>query len=164
MVYGLPYKSEDSTATINIVDAQLELDLSQAPFAKEQERFEMMRILNDERVEDSKGKELDLELLLNRIGSVFKPIEDDTPEEESLQAALSWQGRKNEYRGTQGKDRGGPKQSQNPRPCLTDSESDLKLILDLKAEIGVLCKAMTIHGITVESAPMKNIWELWPLK
>ena len=54
MAYGLPYKHEDSMVAINIVDAQLELDLSQSPFAKEQERFEMMRILNEERVENSK--------------------------------------------------------------------------------------------------------------
>ena len=92
----MAYKHEDSTVAINIVDAQLELtgNLSQAPFAKEQERFEMMRILNDECVEYSKWKVLDLKVLLNRIGSVFKPIEDDTPEEESLQAALSAQVRK----------------------------------------------------------------------
>ena len=84
----------------------------------------MMRILNDKRVEYSKGKVLELELLLNRIGIVFKPVEDDTPEEESLQAALSAQVRKNEYKGTQGKDRGGPKQSRNPRPDRAESESD----------------------------------------
>jgi hypothetical protein len=158
MAYGLPYKHEDSTVAINIVNAQLELDLSQAPFAKEQERFEMMRILNDERVEYSKGKVLDLELLLNRIGSVFKPIEDETQEDESLQAALSAQVRKNVYKGTQGRDRGGPKQNPNPRPDRAESESDsklIRLILDLKAEIGVLHKAMTIHGITIESAPTK---------
>ena len=97
---------------------------------------------------------MDLELLLNRIGSVFKTIEDETPEEE--QALLSTQVRKNEYRGTQGKDRGGPKQSQNSRPDRADSESDsklIRLILDLKAEIGVLHKAMTIHSITIESDP-----------
>ena len=120
MAYGLPYKSEDSTVAINIVDAQLGLDLSQAPFAKEQERFKMMRISHDERVKYSKGKDLDLELLLKRIGSVFnlKPIEGDTPEEESLQAALSAQVRKNEYRGTQGKDLGGPNQSQIQGPTV----------------------------------------------
>ena len=76
----------------------------------------MMRILNDERVEYSKGKALKLELLLNRIGSVFKPVEDDTPEEESLQAALSAQVHKNEYKGMQGKDRGCPKQIQIRSP------------------------------------------------
>ena len=111
MAYGLPYKHEDSTVAINTVDAQLELDLSQAPFAKDQERFEMMLILNDKRVEYSKEKVLDLELLLNRIGSVFKPIEDETPEDESLQAAHSAQVHKNEYRGVQGKDRGCPKKN-----------------------------------------------------
>ena len=57
-----------------------------------------MRILNDERVEYSKGKALELELLLNRIGSVFKPVEEETPDVESLQAALSAQVRKNEYK------------------------------------------------------------------
>ena len=87
MAYGLPYKHEDSTVAINIVDAQLELDLSQALFAKEQERFEMMLILNDERVEYSKGKALELELLLNRIGSVFKPVDDETPDEHCLDLA-----------------------------------------------------------------------------
>ena len=115
--------------------------------------------MNDERVEYSKGKVLDLELLLNRIGSVFKPIEEETPEEESLQAALSAQVRKNEYKGVQGKDRVGPKQNQNPKPDRIESEPDsklIRLILDLKAEIGVLRKALTIHGITIESAPTKN--------
>ena len=79
----------------------------------------MMRMLNAEHVEYSKGKKLDLELLLNRIGSVFKPIEDETPEDGSQQAALTAQVRKNEYMGMQGKDRGGPKQSQKSkaRPC-----------------------------------------------
>ena len=50
MAYGLPYKHENSTIAINLVDAQLALDLSQSRFAKEQERFEMMRILNEKRV------------------------------------------------------------------------------------------------------------------
>jgi hypothetical protein len=54
----------------------LEQDLSQSQFARDQDLFEMTRILNEERVEYSKGKSLDLELLLNRIGSIFKPIEE----------------------------------------------------------------------------------------
>ncbi len=48
-------------------------------------------ILSEEGVENSKGKKLDLELLLNIIGSVSKPIEEETPEDESLQAALTAQ-------------------------------------------------------------------------
>ena len=96
--------------------------------------------------------------MLNRIGSVFKPVEDDTPEEESLQAALSAQVRQNEYKGMQGRDQGCPKQNPNPIPDQAEFESDsklIRLILDLKAEIGVLHKARTIHGITIESAPTK---------
>ena len=59
----------------------------------------------------------------------------------------------------QGKDRVGPKQNKNPKPDRIESEPDsklIRLILDLKAEIGVLRKALTIHGITIESAPTKN--------
>jgi hypothetical protein len=62
IAFGLPYKDADSTVTINLVDAPLEQDLAQSPFARKQERFEMMRIMNDERVECSKGKKIDLEL------------------------------------------------------------------------------------------------------
>ncbi len=97
MAYGQPHKHEDSTVAINLVDAQLEQDLSQSLFARDQDRFEMMRILNDEeRVEYSKGKWLDLEFLLNRIGSIFKPIEEEAQKDESLQAALKAQTRKSE--------------------------------------------------------------------
>jgi hypothetical protein len=84
MAYGLPYKHEDSTVAINLVDAPLEQDLSPSPFARDQDWFEMMLILNEERVEYSKGKSLDLELLLNRIGSIFKPIEEAAPEDALL--------------------------------------------------------------------------------
>ena len=48
MAYGLPYQHEDSTIAINHVDAQLERDLSQSPFDRDQDRFEMIRILNEE--------------------------------------------------------------------------------------------------------------------
>ncbi len=51
IAYGLPYNHEDTTVTINLIDAQLEINLSQSSFTREQERFEMMRILNEERVE-----------------------------------------------------------------------------------------------------------------
>ncbi len=67
MAYGLAYKHEDSMVAINLIDAQLEQDVSQQPFAREQERFEMMRVMNEVRVdtvEYRKGEKLDLELLL----------------------------------------------------------------------------------------------------
>ncbi len=47
MAYGLPYKHEDSTVAINLVDAWLEQDLSQSLFARQQYRFEMMQVLNE---------------------------------------------------------------------------------------------------------------------
>jgi hypothetical protein len=52
----------------------------------------------------------------------------------------------------QRKNRRGPKLIQNARPERADSKI-IKLILDLKAEVGILCKAMVQHGISVESAP-----------
>ncbi len=58
--------------------------------------------MNEERVEYSRGKKLDLISLLNRIGSFFNSIEKETSEYGSLQAALTAQVRKNEYKGTQG--------------------------------------------------------------
>ena len=116
MAYGLPYTHGDSTVAINLDDAQLEQDLSQSPFARDQDWFEMMRILNEERIEYSKGKTLDLELLLNRIGSIFKPIEEEAQEDESLQAALTAQIRKSAYKGVQDKNQSCPKHVQNSRP------------------------------------------------
>jgi hypothetical protein len=84
MAYGLPYKHEDSTVAINLVDAQLEQDLSQSPFARDQDRFEMMLILNEECVEYSNGKLLDLEKLLSRIESIFKPIEEEVQKDPNV--------------------------------------------------------------------------------
>ncbi len=42
MAFGLPYQHEDSKLAINLVDAQLEQDLSQSLFAREQDKIEMM--------------------------------------------------------------------------------------------------------------------------
>ncbi len=111
-----------------------------------------MRILNEERVKYSKGKSLDLELLLNRICSILKPIEEEAPEDESLQAALTAQIRKSEYKGNQAKKLSGPNHVKNSRPECAEQESDWRLtilILDLKAEIRILRKAMTNHCIKV---------------
>jgi hypothetical protein len=58
MAHGLPYKHEDSKVAINLIDSQLEQDLSQSPFARDQDRFKMMQILNVECVEYSKGRSL----------------------------------------------------------------------------------------------------------
>ena len=51
--------------------------------------LEMIRILHAAREETGDGKDLDLELLLNQIGGIFKLGEEATENDESLQAALS---------------------------------------------------------------------------
>ena len=50
----------------------------------------MIRILHAARVGAGLGKDLDLEFLLNQIGDIFKPDDEEaTKNDESLQAALS---------------------------------------------------------------------------
>ena len=98
MAYGLPYKHDDHTTEINLIDAHLEKINSQAFFAREQDRLEMIRVLHAFRVESGNGKILDLELLLNQIGGIFKPDEEAPENDDSLQAAaLSTQIRKTNY-------------------------------------------------------------------
>ncbi len=48
----------------------------------------MIRILHAAREESENGKVLDLELLLNQVGGVFKPDQEGTKEDVTLQAAL----------------------------------------------------------------------------
>jgi hypothetical protein len=90
--HGLPYKHDYSMVAINLVNAQLEQELSQSPLAREQDKFEMISLLKEERVEYSNGMKLDLEFLLNRIGSIFKPIEDEAQEEYSHHLWLKSEG------------------------------------------------------------------------
>ena len=61
MAHGLPYKHEDHTTAIKFIDAQLEKINSQAVFAREHERLEMIRVLHAARVEAGNGKDLDME-------------------------------------------------------------------------------------------------------
>ena len=90
MAYGLSYKSEDHTTALQLIDAQLEKINSQANFAREQDRLEAIRVLHAARVQAGNGHKLDLELLLNQLGGIFKP-EEVNPEDETLHAALSAQ-------------------------------------------------------------------------
>ena len=59
-------------------------------FERQQDWRETTRIIHAERVEQRKGKVLDLELLFNQIKLVFKPDEEQ-PEVDRTQAALSAQ-------------------------------------------------------------------------
>ena len=56
MAFGLPYKYEDHTTAVQFIDAQLGKINSQAVFAREQDRLEMIRILHAARVDSDNGK------------------------------------------------------------------------------------------------------------
>ena len=91
MAFGLPYKHEDHTTAIQFIYAQLETFNLQAVFAQEQDRLEMIRVLHAARLESDNGKDLDMEILLNLIGGIFKPEDEAAGEYTSLQAALTVQ-------------------------------------------------------------------------
>ena len=55
MAYGLSYKEDDQTTAIMFIDAHLEKINSQAVFAREQDRLEMIRILHAARVDAGSG-------------------------------------------------------------------------------------------------------------
>ena len=115
MANGLPYKHDDHTTAINLIDSQLEKINAQSVFAREQDRLEMIRILHAARVESGNEKSLDLELLLYQIGGIFKPDEEAPENDESLQAALSAQVCKTNYenRGAAAHDRNVPRRTKN---------------------------------------------------
>ena len=74
MAYGLPFKHDDHTTAINLINAQLEKINAQKVFAREKDGLEMIIILHAARVDSGNGETLDLELLLNQIGGIFKPM------------------------------------------------------------------------------------------
>ena len=86
------------------------------------------------RVDAGSGKNLNLELLLNQIGDIFKPDEEATENDESLQVALSAQVRQAklarvncENRGAAVHDRNVPKRNQEPRSLKQAPSSISKL-------------------------------------
>jgi hypothetical protein len=79
MIYCLQYMYKDHTTAIRFIDAQLEKINAHASFAGEEDLLEMIRTLHAARVESGSGKILDLELLLNQVGEIFKP-EDEGPD------------------------------------------------------------------------------------
>ena len=93
------------------------------------------------------GKTLDLELLLNQIGGIFKPDEEASEDDDTLQAAISAQVRKTnfEHRGAIANDRTGPKKSQESRsPKVEFSDlTNSQVFFNMKAEMGIMRRAMT---------------------
>jgi hypothetical protein len=117
MTYCLPYKYQDYTTAIMFIDVQLEKSNSHASFAREQDRLEIILILHAARVKSGNGKMLDLELLLNQVGGIFKPDKEAKEEDCTLQAALSAQVCKPNYenRGAAMQDRTVPKKNSDQR-------------------------------------------------
>ncbi len=96
MFYGLPYKSEDYTTALQLINEQWKINL-QANFARERDRLEAIRVLYAAHLQAENGHKLDLRLLLDQLGGVFRP-EEVTPEDEgSLHAVLLAQVRKPNY-------------------------------------------------------------------
>ena len=85
IAYVWLYTHDDHTTAINFIDSQLEKINSQVTFAREYDRLEMIRILHVARVESENGKALDLTLLLNQIGGIFKPGEEEPENDDALQ-------------------------------------------------------------------------------
>jgi hypothetical protein len=88
MTYCLQYKYEDHTAAILFIDVQLEKINTHASFAREEDLLEMIRTQHAARVESGNGRVLDLELLMNQTGGIFKPDKEGPEEDITLQAAL----------------------------------------------------------------------------
>jgi hypothetical protein len=95
MAFGLSFQAEYSMIANNFVTAQLDAEeYSEQPFANEQERLAMTRVLHDYKTAyETNGRiASDLEKQFNQLGSIFKP-EVESPEEDSLQAAMMAQAR-----------------------------------------------------------------------
>ena len=92
---------------------------------------------------------------------MFNPHQEAPENVDSLKAALSAQIRKTNFenRGAAAYDRNGPKKYQESRLPKPESSDMLKLthvVLDLKAEMGSMRKAMTKAGISFDKSPNKQ--------
>ena len=152
MAHGLPYKEEDHTTAIQFIDAQLEKINSQAVFGREQDRLEMIRILHAARVDAGNGRDLDMDILLNQVGGIFKPEEEAASNGESLQAALSANVQRSNFanRGMAAQDRKGqvPKKNpdnRSPKPLSSEISKLVQAVFDMKAEMG--CINLHAQGI-----------------
>jgi hypothetical protein len=133
MTFSLPYKHEDHLPAITFIDVQLEQINLNASFAREQDRLEMIRTLHAARVESGNGKTMDLRLLFNQVGGIFKPDEEVTKEDRSLQAALSAEVHRPNYEnlGAAAQDRSAPKknsESRSPRSGYQNIDELTQLI------------------------------------
>ena len=118
----------------------------------------MIRVLHAARVEAGNGNDLDIDILLNLIGGIFKPEEEAAGDEESLQAALSAQVRRQTYenRGMAAQDCKGPKKNpdtRSPKQSVPDLAKLKQSVFDMKAEMDCMRKAMINTGMSFEKPP-----------
>jgi hypothetical protein len=161
MAYGLPYKYEDHTTALQLMNALLEKINSQANFAWEQDQLVIIRILHFASVKSGNGQNVDLELLLHQLGGIFKPEDDNQEEDSTLQAALSTQVRKMNFEnlGAAIQDRSEPRrnnQSRSPKSASTNVTMLTQLVLDMNAEIRSMSKAMMRSGISFDPIPQEQ--------
>jgi hypothetical protein len=110
----------------------------------------MIRILHAARLESGNGKMLDLELLLNQVGGIFKPDEE---KDVTLQAALLAQVCRPDYEKQWAAVQDRTVQKKIVTPGIIDRDTWTltrltKLVLDMKAEMGSMGKAMIRSGIS----------------
>ena len=86
MAYGLPSMP---TTWQQLILSMCNRKGSIGTFAREQDRLEVIRISHAARVDPGNDKTLDLELLLNQIGGIFKPDDEAPWDDDILQVALS---------------------------------------------------------------------------
>jgi hypothetical protein len=130
------------------------------PFANEQERLAMTRVLPDYKTAYETNGRIDLKKLFNQLGSIIKP-EVESPVDDSLQAAMMAHARMQPKPIHQ--DKGnytGPKKKQDTRQGNHESprmEKLMQFMYDMKAETGALRRALQIAGICVEAPRTRSI-------
>ncbi len=155
MAFGLSFQADDSMIANNFVTAQLDAEKdSDQPFANEQERLAMTRVLHDYKTSYETNGHIDLEKLFYQLGSIFKP-EVESTEDDSLQAAMIAHAKMQPRPAHQ--DKGnytGPKKKQDTRqstPESPQSEKLMKVMYDMKAEMGALRRALHQAGICADA-------------
>jgi hypothetical protein len=118
----------------------------------------MIQTLHSVRVESGDGKILDLEILLNQVLGILKPEDEGPDDDTTLQALLSAQVRKTNYEnsGAAMQDRPVPKRNSDPRnqqPEPRERDKLYQLVLDMKAQMGTMRKALVQAEISLENVP-----------
>ncbi len=155
MAFGLSFQAKDSMIANNFVIAQLDAEEdSEQPFANEQERLAMARVLHDYKIAYETNGTIDLEKLFYQLGSIFKP-EVESTEDDSLQAAMMAHARMQPRPVHQDKgNHMGPKKKQDTRQGSHESprlEKHMQVMYNMKAEMGSLRRALHVAGICVEA-------------